>query len=239
MAKRLSTEEKPYRPVQERLRKDKGDPPDMPERSLVASVLSHNPAEALAKKPAEEEAPPKPTTREEPQPETRQPVQAREEQPPREKPRTTEPAARTEPSGAGETEDNIVAFRGPASPAPSRTASDFTARRTPERTPSGFEPHNRHLRFKILDSQKAEIDELINRHAAAAGTTLSLSHIMRAWLDILRHAETQTVRALERAHLRRPANEDHLGLAEFERELAHVLLEALRKAPPMLKREAE
>lgn len=87
------------------------------------------------------------------------------------------------------------------------------------------------MRFKATESERVEISQLIMRHAQAAGTPITLSHVMRAWLNILRHSEAEVVRALSKVRLRRPANEDALALADFDRALSDIYLEALKKAP--------
>lgn len=105
-----------------------------------------------------------------------------------------------------------------------------------ERAPTpkmAYEPPTLHERFKVTHSEKMENRSLITRHAEALGANLSFSHVMRAWLTILRNGEKEILRALERVELRRPPNDDALGLADFEHKLSHIYLEALRNAPPI------
>lgn len=87
------------------------------------------------------------------------------------------------------------------------------------------------LRFKATESERVEMSQLITRQAQALGTPVNFSHVMRAWLNILRHSETEILRGLQKTRLKRPANEDALALAEFERALSDVYLDALKKAP--------
>lgn len=100
-----------------------------------------------------------------------------------------------------------------------------------------YEPPSLHERFKVTHSEKMDNRALITRHAGALGANLSFSHVMRAWLTILRSSEKEILRALERAELRRPPNDDALGLADFEQKLSHIYLEALRNAPPIEREE--
>ncbi len=194
MAKRLSPDEKPFRPVQEQLRREN---PEFPDRELVQSVLRHAASDepALAGQGTAPAVPPpqRPATLpskvfEMPAPEARKP-----------RPETKE---KEEPAAA-----------------------------------APYEAHTEHLRFKVIRSEAADARDLVHRLGTALGTRLQLSHIMRAWLNVLRHSEREVIRALEKADLRRPANEDQLGLAAFEHDLSSVLLEALRNAPPIGQRE--
>lgn len=113
-------------------------------------------------------------------------------------------------------------------------APDRSERAALPRAPKmAYEAPTQHERFKVTDEDKAENRSLITRHARALGANLQFSHVMRAWLTILRKSEPEILRALERAQLRRPPNDDAVALADFEQKLAHVYLEALRNAPPI------
>ncbi|MBI3782854.1 MAG: hypothetical protein HY270_05570 [Deltaproteobacteria bacterium] len=101
----------------------------------------------------------------------------------------------------------------------------------------GYEAHSVHMRFKVIASDRGDISRMVGRYGAALGTTLTFSHIMRAWVNILKHSEKELLRGLDRASLKRPPNEDPVALADYEHKLAHVFLEALRNAPPLIRSE--
>jgi len=139
------------------------------------------------------------------------------------------PAARAERAPVREPEPDVVRF-------PQRElAPQPAAPKAPRSEHAGYEPALYHERFKVTHSERMENKSLVTRHAAALGTSLAFAHMMRAWLTILKSSEKEILRALERTELRRPPNDDALGLADFENKLAHIYLEALRNAPPIEK----
>lgn len=130
----------------------------------------------------------------------------------------------------------------PAVEAPPPEASKIVQMPAREERPDPYEPRQRltapalerstvQIRFKATESDRVEISQLVNRQAQALGTPVNFSHMMRAWVNILRHSENEILRGLQKIRLKRPANEDALALADFERALADVYLEALKKAP--------
>lgn len=72
----------------------------------------------------------------------------------------------------------------------------------------------------------------MSRLASEAGTSLTLSHLVRPYFDLLLHCEDQLTQELGRAGISRPLN-DKTALAFFERQLAEVIHSAMRKAPPL------
>ena len=55
---------------------------------------------------------------------------------------------------------------------------------------------------------------LVSRLASEAGTALTLSHLLRPYLDLLRHCEEQLAHEFHRAELIRPLNDKtHLALS--------------------------
>ncbi len=92
----------------------------------------------------------------------------------------------------------------------------------------------REKRVLLTYPEERQIELLVHRLAIELSTPVKLSHVLRACVTILRHAEDEIAeRARRAAPLTRPPNGSHEALAEFEHRLAQILLEALRKAPPL------
>ncbi len=147
------------------------------------------------------------------------PPQREEEAPP---PAPPEPAA----AGAEREREPAKTTPGPAKRAPSkRPAPRVQAKRggKPERL-------DRTVKCLFTPSEDQELRALVARLAAEAGTKLTLSHLMRPYFDLLLHCEEQLSEELRRAEVSRPVN-DKTALAFFERQLAEVIHNALRKAP--------
>jgi hypothetical protein len=88
----------------------------------------------------------------------------------------------------------------------------------------------RAVKCLFTPSEERELRSLVSRLAAEAGTALTLSHLMRPYFDLLLHCEDQLAQELRRGEITRPLN-DKTALAFFERQLAEVIHNALRKAP--------
>jgi hypothetical protein len=115
---------------------------------------------------------------------------------------------------------------------------------TPAKAPAAatgdaYERMTEALRFKVTQSERQEIGERINRHAGALRTRLTLSHLMRVWVNILRDADPYILKALEGAALKRPGNEDALAVAEFEEQLTELYLAAVERMAKRRKAEAQ
>jgi hypothetical protein len=89
---------------------------------------------------------------------------------------------------------------------------------------------DRTVKCLFTPSEDQELRAMVARLATAAGTKLTLSHLMRPYFDLLLHCEDQLSEELRRADVSRPVN-DKTALAMFERQLAEVIHSALRKAP--------
>jgi hypothetical protein len=90
---------------------------------------------------------------------------------------------------------------------------------------------SRVVKCLFTPSEEQELRSLMNRLRERSGITLSFSHLMRPFFDLLLHSEQQLGDELAAAGLRRPIN-DQAALAQFEQELAAVIHAALRKAEP-------
>ena len=90
---------------------------------------------------------------------------------------------------------------------------------------------SREKRVLLSPSEEREIERLVSRVAEAVGTPVKLSHLLRAYMVLLLHAENEIIKRAEQAPLmRRPPNGDPIGLASFEQSIAQILSAALREA---------
>ncbi len=124
------------------------------------------------------------------------------------------------------------AVAGKASPQPRRDRPQAKAMPLP--APASLPPQpnaeklNRVVKCLFTESEEQELRNLLNRLRAKSGISLSFSHLMRPFFDLLLQSEQQLGEELAHAGLRRPIN-DKNALAAFERDLALVIHEALRK----------
>ena len=95
------------------------------------------------------------------------------------------------------------------------------------------------LMLTVEDERAAE--RLASSLADALGTSVKLSHVLRACLVLLRHGEEHIQQRAERTSLRRPPNEQHEAVADFEERLARVILSGIRDAGwlPSLKQQGK
>ena len=98
--------------------------------------------------------------------------------------------------------------------------------------PERGERLTRVIKCLLTPSEERELRSLVSRLASEAGTSLTLSHLVRPYFDLLLHCEDQLTQELGRAGISRPLN-DKTALAFFERQLAEVIHSAMRKAPPL------
>jgi hypothetical protein len=93
---------------------------------------------------------------------------------------------------------------------------------------------NREKRVLLSAEEEREIERLVDRIGENLATSLKLSHLLRACMILLCHAEGE-LHAAATAHgpLIRPANGEAIALAQFEFNLAKVLSKALRDVPPI------
>jgi len=103
-----------------------------------------------------------------------------------------------------------------------------------EVTATSVEKLSREKRVLLTKSEEREIERFVARLADELETPLKLSHVLRACMVILRHAESEILaQAREAAKLERPSNGDPAALARFEHQLAQILSAALRQAAPL------
>jgi hypothetical protein len=88
-------------------------------------------------------------------------------------------------------------------------------------------------RVLLTPEEERHIERLVDRVAEHVGASLKLSHVLRACMALLCHAEAELIRHANAHPLVRPANGDAVALAQFEHEIARLLSLALRDAPPI------
>jgi len=92
----------------------------------------------------------------------------------------------------------------------------------------------RKKRVLLSPDEEREIERLVVRIGEDLGTSLKLSHLLRACMALLCHAEGSLhTTATSLGTLFRPANGDAIALAQFEFELTKLLSRALRDALPL------
>ena len=90
---------------------------------------------------------------------------------------------------------------------------------------------SREKRVLLTPSEERELERIVNRVAAELLTPVKLSHLLRACITVLRHAESDIADQARRiGPLSRPSNGDPAALIEFERRLAQILSLAFRDA---------
>jgi hypothetical protein len=83
-------------------------------------------------------------------------------------------------------------------------------------------------------SEEHEVERLVSRIAAELRTPVKLSHILRACITMVLHAEGELVDQAKRfPGLTRPGNGNAPELAEFEHKLSQLVAQAFREAPPL------
>jgi hypothetical protein len=99
---------------------------------------------------------------------------------------------------------------------------------------STAEKLSREKRVLLTLAEEREIERLVARVAEELATPVKLSHMLRAYMTLLLHAEGEiTKRARLTGPLHRPPNGDAVALARFEHQLAKILSAAFRDAPPL------
>jgi hypothetical protein len=93
---------------------------------------------------------------------------------------------------------------------------------------------SRAKRVLLTPEEERHIERLVDRLAEQLGSPLKFSHLMRACMSVLCHAEAEIIQQATMAKpVERPANGDAVALAQFEQCVAKLLSKALRDAPPI------
>jgi hypothetical protein len=116
---------------------------------------------------------------------------------------------------------------------PGREPLETQAER-PKREPTTSERLTKQLKFQVSQPERVEIMRVVHRFASELETSLDWSHVARALTLILRHAEKEVLQQARRnGPMPRPRNDKALALAEFETQIARILLRAFRDTGPL------
>jgi len=98
----------------------------------------------------------------------------------------------------------------------------------------GLEPLNREKRVLVTASEERDLNTFLLELGAALGTQVQLSHLLRASIELFKHARGEMLEeARKTPSLHRPANVYRIALVTFERRLASLMLAAFRGATPL------
>lgn len=111
---------------------------------------------------------------------------------------------------------------------PANLRGDKVAARSP--TLAVPEQMTSSVRYQATPSEKASIEEFVGQLNREANTSLTVSNVLRACVDLLHHSRDELTRELQMADLKRPINHREAILA-YERKLAKVLHAALKATP--------
>ena len=93
-------------------------------------------------------------------------------------------------------------------------------------------------RILYTREESQAFDRLVNNLAVRLSCQIKVSHVIRALTGVLLRAEREIDRrAGERGMLVRPPNGDHFGLQAFEFAIADILIQGIRDAGPLIKKE--
>jgi hypothetical protein len=137
------------------------------------------------------------------------------------------------PEIEGEDEEDLPSSKMVKMPLPER-APALPPAEEPRNAPSTLERLTKQLKFQVSQPERLEIMRVVHRFAGELETSLDWSHVARALTLILRHAERELLlQARRNGPMPRPRNDKALALAEFETQIARILLRAFREAGPM------
>jgi len=115
-----------------------------------------------------------------------------------------------------------------------KESSETEAERGPSTPPFVEEKMEREKRMLLTPSEEKEIDQLVTRLASELGTSVKLSHMLRACTTLLLNCQNDLLRHAQNApRLVRPANGNLSRIAEFDRALARIVTAAISDAPPL------
>jgi len=89
-------------------------------------------------------------------------------------------------------------------------------------------------KFLTTPTEKLDLERLAARISGALGVSVRTSHLIRACLIHLLHAEHDIIRLAEKQQpVKRPSNAEAVALAEFDQIIAELLSHAFRQAGPL------
>ena len=131
----------------------------------------------------------------------------------------------------------------PISPSPTRLRPAPPSEEEPEESVEDqLEPQvsttperlDKPLKFRLPRSERVDVMRIVNRLADQLQTSVEWSHIGRALVVLLRHAESEIIKQARRnGPLTRPPNDQAIALAEFEQRIAQIMLRAFRDVSPL------
>lgn len=112
---------------------------------------------------------------------------------------------------------------------------DLSSEERPQRSASNIvEKFDQEKRILFTRREVQAIDRLVVSLATRLNSQVKVSHVFRAFVDLLLHAEGEIdKRAGEAGRLVRAPNGDAHGLQKFERDIGRILAAALRDAGPV------
>jgi hypothetical protein len=103
--------------------------------------------------------------------------------------------------------------------------------------PSVLEKLTQYNKFLTTPAEKLELERLAARISGALGVSVRSSHLIRACLIQLLHAEPEIIASAEQhGRVKRPSNTETLALAEFDHAIAQILSNGFRQAGPITSR---
>jgi hypothetical protein len=103
-----------------------------------------------------------------------------------------------------------------------------------EKAPESSEKLTREKRVLLTASEEREIERIVDEMAEGLGTSLKLSHVLRASVTLICHAREELIKQSRKAGpLKRPPNGDTAAVAVFEHYLAQLIETAFRNTRPL------
>lgn len=147
------------------------------------------------------------------------------------------PPAPAAVSGAAPAVEQVQALPEPVPvPVAATAAAPLASAPGPTVAPKGLviERLTKYNKFLTTPSEKLELDRLAARISGALGVSVRPSHLIRACLIHLLHAESEIIEQAQNTHpLRRPSNTEAIALAEFDQLIAEILYHSFRAAKPL------
>ena len=89
---------------------------------------------------------------------------------------------------------------------------------------------NKYARYLTTDSEFRELERFAIDFSYAAGTTIELGKLLRICNAVMLHAQKELIESVKAdAPLKRPRNDDPVGLADFEYRLSKMFSAAFQK----------
>jgi hypothetical protein len=119
-------------------------------------------------------------------------------------------------------------------PAPAPAAIEPEPDEEAQGKPLSLERLTKYNKFLTTPTEKLELERLAARISGALGVSVRPSHLIRACLIYMLHAENEIIRRADRhEQLKRPSNTEAVALAEFDQVIAEILSQAFREAGPL------